>query len=69
MIDMYRSLFLCLLELVVHGSLDILIGATEEAETFIKSAFQEVRKELQAAISTVNSGLDETVKLLNDIPG
>lgn len=37
---MYRSLFLCLLDLVVHGSLDLVIAGVKEAEAFITSAFQ-----------------------------
>lgn len=68
-IDTYRSLFLCLLNLVVHGSLDLLIAGTAEAEAFIKLAFQDVRSELQAAISGVNTGLDDSIALLNKIPG
>lgn len=68
-VDMYRSLYLCLLELAVHGSLDLLISAFQEAEAFITSAFQEVRSGVQDAIGGVEKALDESIALINKLPG
>lgn len=69
MVDMYRALFLCLLNLAVHGSLDLLIFGTEEAQQFVTGAFQAARIEIQAAVSEINSGLTSSVSVLDEIPG
>lgn len=69
MIDLYRSLFLCLLNLAVHGSLDLLIAGTEEAQLFVTGAFQAARIEIQGAVGDINSGLAASIKTLNMIPG
>lgn len=67
-IDMYQSLFLCLLNLAVHGSLDLLIAGTEEAQLFVTAAFNSSRIEIQHAIAGLNSGLDTTIAALDKIP-
>ncbi|KAK4700564.1 hypothetical protein P7C70_g5681, partial [Phenoliferia sp. Uapishka_3] len=69
MIDLYRSLFLCLLDLVVHGSLDLVIAGVKEAEDFITSAFQDVRSEILVAITGINEGLNSSVALIDRLPG
>lgn len=56
MIDLYRSLFLCLMDLAVHGGLTLLIDATEEIDSFVTSAFQEVRSDVQSAVGVINEG-------------
>lgn len=69
MIDMYRSLFLCLLDLAVHGSLTLLINATDEVDSFLTTAFQSVRQEMQDAVGGINKALDGALGLIDDIPG
>lgn len=56
MIDLYRSLFLCLMDLAVHGGLTLLIDATEEIDSFVTSTFQEVRSDVQSAVEVINEG-------------
>jgi hypothetical protein len=56
MIDLYRSLFLCLMNLAVHGGLTLLIDATEEIDSFVTSTFQEVRSDVQSAVEVINEG-------------
>lgn len=69
MIDMYRSLFLCLLDLAIHGSLELLMDLTQEAEGFIQEAFKGVRDELQTVVEGVNSGLQSSFNVVDKIPG
>ncbi|ORY81244.1 hypothetical protein BCR35DRAFT_278952 [Leucosporidium creatinivorum] len=69
MIDLYRSLFLCLMDLAVHGGLTLLIDATEEIDSFVTSTFQEVRSDVQSAVEVINEGLNATLGLIDDIPG
>jgi hypothetical protein len=69
MIDVYRSLFLCLMDLAIHGSLTLLIGATEEINTFVTDAFATVRTEIQDAVGVINEGLNSSLGLIDDIPG
>ncbi|GAA5993223.1 hypothetical protein JCM10908_004517 [Rhodotorula pacifica] len=69
MIDMYRSLYLCLLDLAVHGSLTVLVKGIEEAQEFVTEALQGVRTTIQGAVSGVNSGLEHTIGLIDKLPG
>ncbi|GAA5998907.1 pheromone-regulated protein PRM1 [Rhodotorula paludigena] len=69
MIDMYRSLFLCLLDLAVHGSITVLVAGIEEAQEFVTDAMQGLRSTIQSAVSGVNSAIDNTVGLIDKIPG
>jgi hypothetical protein len=69
MIDTYRSLFLCLLDLVVHGSLTLLVKAIEEAQEFVSEALSRIRDGIQSAIGGVNTGLEKTIGLIDKIPG
>lgn len=69
MIDMYRSLYLCLLDLAVHGSITVLVAGTQEAQEFVTEAMQGIRTTIQNAVGGVNSGLKDTVGLLDKLPG
>ncbi|GAA5926511.1 pheromone-regulated protein PRM1 [Sporobolomyces koalae] len=69
MIDTYRSLFLCLLDLLVHGSLTLLIHAIEEAQEFVTDALANIRTGVQTAISGINTGLEKSIGLVDKIPG
>ncbi|GAA6015773.1 hypothetical protein JCM11491_002474 [Sporobolomyces phaffii] len=69
MIDTYRSLFLCLLDLVVHGSLTLLVKAIEEAQEFVSDALSKVRVGIQGAVGGINTGLEKSIGLIDKIPG
>ncbi|KPV73427.1 uncharacterized protein RHOBADRAFT_17124, partial [Rhodotorula graminis WP1] len=69
MIDMYRSLFLCLLDLAVHGSITVLVKGIEEAQEFVTDALGGIRTAIQDSVSGVNTLLDKTVGLIDDLPG
>lgn len=66
---MYRSLYLCLLDLAVHGSITVLIRGIEEAQEFVTDAMQGLRTTIQAAVGGVNSGLEHTLGLIDKLPG
>ncbi|KAK4046906.1 plasma membrane fusion protein prm1 [Microbotryomycetes sp. JL221] len=68
-IDIYKSLFLCLMDLAVHGSLTLLIEAMKEIDEFVTITFQGVRNSLQTAVEGINTGLESTLGLIDRIPG
>ncbi|GAA6037619.1 hypothetical protein JCM8097_006146 [Rhodosporidiobolus ruineniae] len=68
-IDIYRSLFLCLLDLAVHGSLTVLVNGLEEAQEFIQDAIGGVRTAIQDSIQGIETALNKTVELIDKIPG
>lgn len=69
LVDAYRSLFLCFIELLVRGSLALLMSAVEIISDAVTSTAQTVRSAIQAAISDVNSAISTAVDGVNDIIG
>ncbi|KAH9820004.1 hypothetical protein DFH28DRAFT_1079900 [Melampsora americana] len=69
-VDTYRSLYLCLAEFVVRGSLALLISAAEEAEKVFAEAVSGIRTAIpEATIGGAESLLSDTIKTLDKIPG
>ncbi|KAH8107963.1 hypothetical protein BXZ70DRAFT_1003383 [Cristinia sonorae] len=66
-IDIYRSTFLCFLELVVRGTLSVLIGAVKEFNDFLSSTFNSLRTGIQNDIAKANSVIQSAVDALNKI--
>ncbi|PCH36129.1 hypothetical protein WOLCODRAFT_134123 [Wolfiporia cocos MD-104 SS10] len=66
-IDMYRSTFLCFLELVVRGGLSILIGAVQEINQFLTGTFNTIRTAIQNDVSSANSAIAKVVDEINKI--
>ncbi|BGP20079.1 plasma membrane fusion protein prm1 [Rhodosporidiobolus nylandii] len=69
LIDIYRSLFLCLLDLAIHGGITLLVKGIEEAQEFIEGALGDARTAIQAVVETFNEGLSKSLGLIDDIPG
>ncbi|GAA5972805.1 hypothetical protein JCM11641_003948 [Rhodosporidiobolus odoratus] len=69
LVDIYRSLLLCLLDLAVHGSITVLVKGIEEAQEFLEDALGGVRTAIQDVVETFNKGLDHTLGLIDDVPG
>ncbi|KAI8457227.1 hypothetical protein BY996DRAFT_4554162, partial [Phakopsora pachyrhizi] len=68
-IDTYRSLYLCLAEFVVRGSLALLIAAVQEAEKVFAEAVSGVRTAIQSTIGGAESLFNGAINDLNKIPG
>lgn len=82
-IDMYRSTFLCFLELVVRGGLSLLIGAVQEVcsrrlsqmchinsrqiNSFLTGTFSTIRTAIQNDVSNANSVITKAVDEINKI--
>ncbi|KAI0072507.1 hypothetical protein K474DRAFT_1604961 [Panus rudis PR-1116 ss-1] len=66
-IDIYRSTFLCFLELVVRGGLSIIIGAVQEFNSFIQNAFSSLRTSIQNDIATANKVIQGAVDAINKV--
>ncbi|KAK7031416.1 plasma membrane fusion protein PRM1 [Favolaschia claudopus] len=57
LIDIYRSTFLCFLELVIRGGLAILIGAVQELNVVVNAAASGIRTVIQDSIGVANKAL------------
>ncbi|KAG6919376.1 hypothetical protein DXG01_006925 [Tephrocybe rancida] len=66
-IDLYRSTFLCFLELVVRGGLEILIGAVNELNTIVKGAADGIRTSIQSDITSVNNAIQSALDAFNKV--
>ncbi|THH33317.1 hypothetical protein EUX98_g878 [Antrodiella citrinella] len=66
-ISIYKSTFLCFLELVVRGALSILIGAVQEFNSFLLSTLNSVRTGIQNDVGTANSAIQSAVNAINKI--
>lgn len=69
MIEMYLGLYLCLLDLAVHGALTVVYDAVEEAESFLTTAFAEAAIAVNATVSVINDALADAEKVADVIPG
>ncbi|KAF8514185.1 hypothetical protein JB92DRAFT_2920445 [Gautieria morchelliformis] len=66
-IDTYRSTFLCFVELVVRGGLDILISAVQELQQFIQNSLSSIRTSIQNDVAGANSAIASAVNGINKI--
>ncbi|KAH7913245.1 hypothetical protein BJ138DRAFT_1146466 [Hygrophoropsis aurantiaca] len=67
LIDIYRSTFLCFLELVVVGGLDLLISAVQEITSFLQSTLNSIVSGLQNDANSINSAIQSAVNAINKI--
>ncbi|CCL98651.1 uncharacterized protein FIBRA_00653 [Fibroporia radiculosa] len=66
-IDMYRSTFLCFLELVVQGGLTLLISAVQEINSFLTTTLNGIRTAIQSDITSANNVIADAVNGINKI--
>ncbi|SNX84910.1 related to PRM1 - Pheromone-regulated multispanning membrane protein [Melanopsichium pennsylvanicum] len=66
-VDSYRSLFLCFLELLVRGSLAVLIEAVQLISEALTGIFQGIRAAIQESVSGINTLLATAVSGINDV--
>ncbi|KAI0052306.1 hypothetical protein FA95DRAFT_1569389 [Auriscalpium vulgare] len=66
-VDIYRSTFLCFVELVVRGGLSLIIGATQEISSFLTTTFGAIRTNIQNDVSTANSAIATAVNAINKV--
>ncbi|KIJ68097.1 hypothetical protein HYDPIDRAFT_83896 [Hydnomerulius pinastri MD-312] len=67
LIDIYRSTFLCFLELVVVGGLDLLISAVQEITSFLQTTINSIVSGLKNDATTLNSAIQSAVNSVNSI--
>lgn len=67
LVDMYRSLFLCVVELVVRGSLSLLISAVQLISDGVHAAAQGIQETITASITGINALLTSSVSAINDV--
>ncbi|PWZ00231.1 hypothetical protein BCV70DRAFT_161136, partial [Testicularia cyperi] len=67
LVDSYRSLFLCFMELLVRGSLAVLIAAVELIQQAVQLAAQTIRTAIQESIQGVNSIIASALSSVNDV--
>ncbi|TKY85406.1 hypothetical protein EX895_005568 [Sporisorium graminicola] len=68
-VNSYKSLFMCFIELLVRGSLAVLIEAVQLISQAITAAAQGIRAAIQESIQGVNVILSTAVSAINDIVG
>ncbi|KAJ7850062.1 hypothetical protein B0H14DRAFT_3452234 [Mycena olivaceomarginata] len=61
-VDIYRSTFLCFLELVIRGGLAILIGAVQELNVVVQAAASGIRTLIQDTFGAANDALAAVAK-------
>ncbi|KAH0828015.1 hypothetical protein J3R83DRAFT_3664 [Lanmaoa asiatica] len=67
LISIYRSTFLCFLELVVGGGLDLLISAVQEITSFLQSTLNSIVSGLKSDVTSLNSAIQSAVNSVNSI--
>ncbi|KAI0744143.1 hypothetical protein C8Q80DRAFT_881646 [Daedaleopsis nitida] len=67
-IDIYRSTFLCFLELVVRGALSILLGAVDAINSGLSTTFNAIRSNIQDDIGGINKLIDTANSVIDKIP-
>ena len=68
-INSYKSLFMCFMELLVRGALAVLIEAVQLISQAITAAAQGIRTAVQDSIQGVNAILSTAVSGINDVVG
>ncbi|KAJ6629529.1 hypothetical protein B0H10DRAFT_1368785 [Mycena sp. CBHHK59/15] len=64
-VDIYRSTFLCFLELVIRGGLAILIGAVQELNVAVQAAASGIRTAIQDTVSGADSILQDAANVVS----
>ncbi|KAG1777818.1 hypothetical protein EV702DRAFT_224682 [Suillus placidus] len=67
LIDIYRSTFLCFLELIVGGALALLIAAVQEITSFLQSTLTTSVSGLKNDATSLNSAITTIVNELNKV--
>lgn len=67
LVDSYRSLFVCFIELIVRGTLSVLISAVQVISSAVHDAAQGIRSAIQASVQGANSVLSGAVAGINEV--
>ncbi|KAF9264118.1 hypothetical protein L218DRAFT_863771 [Marasmius fiardii PR-910] len=66
-VDLYRSTFLCFLELVIRGGLAIIIGAVKEFGDLIQSVANGLASSIQNDINSANNVIRGAIDAINKV--
>ncbi|EIM91201.1 uncharacterized protein STEHIDRAFT_165567 [Stereum hirsutum FP-91666 SS1] len=67
LVDIYRSTFLCFVELIVRGGLSVLISAVQDISDAITSTLNDLRTTIQNDVSSVNSAIQTAIDAINKV--
>lgn len=67
LIDSYRSIYMCALELLVFGALALIIGAVEEIQAAMTKLFASLRTLIQDQVATANTVVQAAVAGINKV--
>ncbi|KAG8823180.1 plasma membrane fusion protein prm1, partial [Serendipita sp. 400] len=62
-IDLYRSTFLCLLELVIRGGLSVLIASVSEITSFVNNTLSSITSGIAGDIQSANNAIQAAVNV------
>ncbi|WVQ81342.1 hypothetical protein IAT38_003465 [Cryptococcus sp. DSM 104549] len=66
-VDTYRSMLLCTIELAVRGTLEIMIAAVAAISDAVTSSLNSIRTEIQSDISSANNVIQSAVSAINSV--
>lgn len=66
MVNMYKSLFLCFIQLLVRGSLALLISAVDALSGAVNDTARAISTSIQGSINAINASLRASLGSLND---
>ncbi|EIW65808.1 hypothetical protein TREMEDRAFT_35889 [Tremella mesenterica DSM 1558] len=66
-VDTYRSMLLCTIQLAIQGTLEVVIGAVQVISDNITSTMNSVRTGIQNDIASANSAIQTAVTKLNSV--
>jgi hypothetical protein len=67
LIDSYRSIYMCALELLVFGALALIIGAVEEIQQAMTKLFSSLRTLIQEQVGNANTVVQGAVAGINKL--
>ena len=67
MIEMYIGMYVCLLDAVVSGTLNLVTDAAEEAESFIEAAVGDIGEALNTSVWGINTALSKVEGIVDKL--
>lgn len=64
LVDTFKSTYLCLLELAITGSIDVVLDAVETIGNYVNATLVEVANDIQTGVNDANTAIDEVETII-----